>query len=95
MRIRRILVVRADGQTQTLYREKSKKRKKGTPGLRQVERLLRRGVKANQSFTGTYLKRHDRSNRKRRDGWVRDLTVNLVRGQRKSMKSFRLRRLFG
>jgi hypothetical protein len=40
-------------------------------------------------MSGTYLERHERSNLKHRDGWVRDLAVNVFRANRAGMKKLR------
>lgn len=78
-----------------VYRVKSKKKKKkGTPGLRLIEKLFRRNASARATLATDYLDRHKRSSRKRRDGWLSDLPVNLFRSRRKSMKRLRLARLF-
>ncbi len=79
-----------------VYRVKNKKnkKKKGTAGLRFIEKLFRRNARANATMTTEYLDRHKRSNRKRRDGWLSDLPVNMFRARRKGSKRLRLARLF-
>ena len=77
-----------------VYRVKSKKKKKGTTGLRLIEKLFRRNARASATLTTDYLDRHKRSSRKRRDGWLRDLPLNLFRARRKATKRLKLARLF-
>lgn len=71
-----------------------KKRKKLSKGTGIFEKLTRRLAKANIRGGDEYLYRHRRSNRKRRDGWLRDLSENLMRGNRKGRKSLKLSKLF-
>jgi hypothetical protein len=83
------------GNAILVYRVGSKgKKKKGTRGLGIFEKMLRRSADANKTMASEYLDRHKRSNRKRRDGWVRDLPVNVFRARGKSMKRLQLGRLF-
>ncbi len=71
-----------------LYRERKKKRR-GTRGIRSADSILRRMARAQRDALDTYLSRHDRSNQKRRDGWVRDLPLNLTRAGRSGAKQMR------
>lgn len=71
-----------------------KKRKKLSKGTRVFEKLTRQVAKANIRGSDEYLYRHRRSNRKRRNGWLRDLSENLMRGNRKGRKRLKLSKLF-
>ena len=94
--IKRITVLKAgpDGSTSPVqvYRPK-KKRKKQSKGLRVLERWTRRNAKASQTYADVYAARHKRSNRKRRDGWMRDLGYNLLKANAKSQKKMHLANL--
>lgn len=70
----------------TLYETKRKKRKKGSPGLCEVDRLVRRSARAQKAIIDTYQERHDRSNRKRRDGWLDDLNRNVFKANAKGLR---------
>ena len=70
----------------TLYAAQRKKRKKGSPGLREVDRLVRRSGRAQRAIIDTYQERHDRSNRKRRDGWLDDLNRNVFKANAKGLR---------
>ncbi|MDR3537912.1 MAG: hypothetical protein P4L71_15565 [Acetobacteraceae bacterium] len=51
--------------------------KKSSRRMRPVERRLRKLIRAEYKALGRYLVLHDRSRRKRRNGWVKDLGSNL------------------
>lgn len=70
-----------------------KKRKKQTRALKPVERLVRTISDGNDAFAGNYARRHRKSSRKSRDGWLRDLSVNLSRSATKGLKEYDLARL--
>ncbi|WP_437670511.1 hypothetical protein [Sorangium sp. So ce131] len=70
-----------------------KKRKKLSRGSRGFERLARRLARANIRSSDAYLDRHRRSNRKKRNGWLRDLSYNIMRSNRKGQKSLKLSKL--
>lgn len=92
--IARITVVSVDPgrqESKVLYKSKKKKRKLSR-WLAPLERLQRRGLEAQKAFTDELLARQNRSNRKRRDGFLRDGFLNVTRAQRKAIK--RLRRFF-
>ena len=58
--------------------------KKSTRALRPVERRLRKLIRAEYKALGRYLELHDQSRRKRRNGWAKDLSSNLVKVIRRS-----------
>lgn len=72
-----------------------KKKKKQTKGLRPVERIVRTMADANDAIASTYVKRHKRSNRKRKDGWLRDVVVNLSKAGDKGRKELTDSRVLG
>ena len=88
--VRRIVVIHSDRgekwQVETIYQKKGPKKKKGTRLLRPLEKRVRLSCEANRSALETYEKRHKKSNRKRRDGWLRDLNYNLYRAAAKKAK---------
>jgi hypothetical protein len=53
--------------------------KKGSRRLRPIERKLRKLIRAEYRALGEYLMLHERSQRKRRNGWASDLKSNLVK----------------
>ena len=89
-----VLKVDGDGESVTVYKAK-KKRKKQSAGLKPIERWARRNMMAQQTFADTYLKKHEGSNGKRRDGWLRDLGTNLLRANRRAGKKLKIVKLLG
>jgi hypothetical protein len=78
----------------TLYRRR-KAREKSSRLLRPIETAARRWADGAASSATEYLAQHRRSNRKRRDGWIRDLNLNAVKALRKGTKRLKIYRLFG
>ena len=76
-----------------LHEKKTKKRKKSRGPLGIAEEVMRRVVGANQACAASYLARHQKSSRKRRDGWVRDMPINVVRSYQRGAKKLRIWRL--
>lgn len=87
--VQRITVVSADGgASRTVFKEERKKRKVSR-WLKPRERADRKVALAMKAFSDEWLRRHDRSNRKRRNGWMRDGGLNLMRANRKAWKKLR------
>jgi hypothetical protein len=89
--VRRVVLLQPDGAggiaAQTLYeKETDRKNKKQQKGLKEVGKGVRRLHNAARAFDEEYLRRHDASNRKKRDGWARELPKNLVKATRKGVK---------
>ena|SRR5438552_1588891 len=76
-----------------LHGKAKRKKKKGSPGLRLADRAARRLLRAQQAFTASYLSRHIRSGRKRRDGWLTDFAQNLSRARSKGVRQLKLKKL--
>jgi hypothetical protein len=74
---------------------KKRKKKKQSKGLVRIwERAARGYARSNRRTADEYLSRHRRSSKKRRDGWLRDLTYNWGRASRKGNKQFKLSKIF-
>lgn len=95
--VARITILRSDQTGQsvpTVIFKKNRGRKKGSAGLRTLEKMTRHVVSAGNTSSDRYLERHKRSNRKRKNGWLRDLGTNMSRAQSKGMKKLRPSRWF-
>lgn len=96
--IRRVTVVERDAsgamQAVAVY-VRRRRRKRQTRGLKPVERAVRAISRAGDAFTTTYRSRHGRSNRKRRDGWLRDSLLNLANAGDKARRKLDLTKVLG
>jgi len=86
-----VLAPGADGQmTATVYRERRRKRRVSKT-WRPLEKAVRRMSTAQATAIGTYLDRHERSNQKKKDGWIKDLGDNAAKSVRKGVKKLKIR----
>lgn len=69
-----------------MYRRKG--RKKGSKMLSPFEKAVRHMARAQHSFSESYLSRHERS-KKKKDGWLRDFGMNVLRASGKASKQLR------
>jgi hypothetical protein len=89
--IRRIVVLAPnEGETVTVYKGKKRKKKKGSRLWRPLEKTVRRLTKANRKYIGTYRGRHNKSNRKKKNGWLRDFNYNVLRATEKQAKALKI-----
>jgi hypothetical protein len=95
--VRQITVLRKDASGNTtpvaIYKRKASK-KKGTRELGPVERATRQWADAQSRAAASYLTRHNESNGKRKDGWLRDFAINAAKASRKGSKAVKFNRLF-
>jgi hypothetical protein len=95
--IRKITVLQKDSRGQVepvVVFTRRARRKKVTPIFKPLETAVRRLSDAQARTAESYLARHRRSNRKRKDGWMVDLPSNAIRAGRKGAKALRLNRFF-
>jgi len=95
--VNRITVMRKDPTgaiVPVVVYKKANKRKKGSRTFKAAEKATRRIAKAQRRTAGEYLSRHEKSNRKKKDGWLKDLSKNSFGSLRKGRKSFKLSTLF-
>jgi hypothetical protein len=88
--VRRIVKLQSDERgaliPTVLYKERSRKRKVSS-GLRPLERSIRKLARSQVRMADSYLSRHNRSNRKRKDGWLKDLASNVTNAGSKGRKT--------
>ena len=78
-----------------VFKKKSKKKYKRSRGTKQIEGAARRIVDSNATVLTTYLKRHKASNRKKRDGWIKDMPINVFRANRKAVRRIKPLKVLG
>lgn len=70
----------------TVLFESPKRKRKVSRWLKPFERADFRLARATEVFGQELVRRHERSNEKRRDGWLRDGGVNVMRAGRRAVK---------
>ena len=89
--IRRVTILKRSGkatEATTVYRE-PRRRRKSSALISPIEHAARRLVRAQIVWGQEALRRHNRSNRRRRDGWLLDVPVNLAESGRKAFNEAR------
>lgn len=89
-RTKRVESVHPGGGSQPIVLVRLKRRKKVSRRLRSLERTVDQLTSASNTFSSVYQSRHRESNRKKKDGWLRDLNDNLFRSLRKARKKIKL-----
>jgi len=88
--IRTVTVIRheaAGTRAEVVYRsDAGSKKRKVSRGLRPLEKVQRRVLKAQQVFGDEMLRRHEKSSRKRRNGFLRDGGRNQAGAMSKALK---------
>ena len=96
--VRSIVVLKQDSSGATvpvrIYEKSSGRRRRGSRILRPIETAARQLADATAQYSQSYADRHRNSNRKRRDGWLRDLSINVARAANKGAKKIRITRIF-
>jgi hypothetical protein len=90
--VRRVTVVRrnADGnEAVAVYREPKKRTRRVSEWSRPLERVARHLIRADAIFGNEATRLHDKSSRRRRDGWLFDLPGNVMKAQRKGYNEAR------
>jgi Family of unknown function (DUF6312) len=71
-----------------IYRKKAKKKRKISWLLRPQEKALRRRAVAESTFADEYLRRHEKSAKKKRNGFLKDMPTNMESAYRKAFKRY-------
>jgi hypothetical protein len=95
--IERITILRqqADGRVEPSVVYKTKKATKGKSGKRAdslpcFEGFAHEAARAASTTANSYLSLHEQSNRKKQDGWLRDLPDNLWTAASRGKRKFRI-----
>ena len=91
--VERITILKKDPQTGRLrpsavYRN-DRGKKRNSKRLRPFEKFVRRIGRAQARAASVYNERHDRSNRKKKNGWLRDLVGNMAKAHKQAWKVLR------
>jgi hypothetical protein len=79
--VRRIVQVGADAPAQVVFEQKAKKGPKA-PLIKKLGKRLDKGLRARNEAVTVYLARHEASDDKRRNGWLRDLPKNVDKARK-------------
>jgi len=98
--VKKITVIRragAETEAVRIYQDPGakKKRRKVSGWAEPFERAARSMLKANSAFSDSALRRADKSNRRRRDGWILDAPVIVLKSGRDSYNRARKAVPFG
>ena len=96
--VRRVTVLHKDGNgavSPVVVFSRDRKKKKQTAYIKPFEQFGRALVEMSDAATSDYLRRHKKSNRKHRDGWIRDAATNVVRANAKGAKKLRVSQFLG
>lgn len=70
---------------------KQKRRRRTSKRWRPFERMLRRFSTAQGTAASEYLDRHQRSSRRKKNGWLKDLRKNASKAGRRGLKKLKFR----
>ncbi|HCH65715.1 MAG: hypothetical protein CL927_15350 [Deltaproteobacteria bacterium] len=73
---------------------KGKGRRRRSRMLKVPERNMRKVNEAARAFIDELDTRHERSTRKKKDGWLRDSPKNVMKANRKALKKLQKMRIF-
>jgi len=79
----------AEGVVRTVLAEP--RRRRVSKRYRPADKALRRLARAQRAAADEFLERHDRANRRKRNGGVKRLARNAVKAARKGAKQLRIR----
>jgi hypothetical protein len=99
--VKRVTAIRRSGAETEVVRiyqdpKKAKKKRRKVSGWAEpIERAARKMLKANTAFSDGALRRTNKANRRRRDGWVFDAPVIVLKSGRDSYNQARKAIPFG
>jgi hypothetical protein len=66
-------------------------RRRTSKQYRGIEKFVRRMAEASRDASEVYLERHNRSNEKKKDGWLKKFKTNSQKARKKGWKRLKLR----
>lgn len=87
------LKAKGDGRYDAERLTEAGRRKKQSRALKPLERLVRKLVRSELAAGKTYIERHEVSNRRKSNGWAKDMGKNLKKAMRAAKKSSKRPRL--
>jgi hypothetical protein len=85
--MRRVTLIQRSEHTPTaitVYRQRRKRRRMISILMMPLERAARRLIRAQIIFGQEVLRRHDRANRRRRDGWLVEAPATVIQSGRRA-----------
>ena len=91
--LRSAVICRTDenGFTTTTVVYEKKRKRRISSRWRTLDKAIRKISRAQQTASSEFLNRHERSNRKKKNGGMRDLVKNFSKSQRKGRKKLKIR----
>jgi len=86
--IERVILISPGGEARTLYKKKGGKGRQSLP-LKPFEKAQKTAVEAVKEGADAYLGNHKRSNKKKKDGWAKDLADNTWKANARVMRKVR------
>ncbi len=80
----------SDGSVTRTVLGGAKRKRRVSKKWRKFDKALFRMSKAQETAASEYRRRHERSNRRKKNGAVRDLGKNVMRAQRKGIKRMKI-----
>ena len=84
-----------DGVRVLVIKKSKKSKNKRSRGTKLIERGFRRIADSQGTGLGSYVKRHRKSNSKKRDGWIKDMPINVFKANRKARKKLKPMKILG
>jgi hypothetical protein len=83
--IEKVTIVQAGGEPLVVH---SRRRSKSRKAKNKLADLFRRVAEAHLATAQAYLERHDQSNSKKKDGWLKDMGNNVYRAVKAGKRRF-------
>jgi hypothetical protein len=75
-----------DSPTKTVIYKEEKRKRRVSKRWRKLEKTVRRLTKAQGAASREYLERHERSNERKKNGWIKKLGTNVQKSVKRGLK---------